>query len=222
MTKNFFVLLPLIFLLVKCVKYNGIDVSEHQATIDFQKVKKSGINFVIMRAGIGHGRKDKYFEENYKKAKAAGLNVGAYWYSKAMSVADSTAEAKYVLNALKGKQFEYPIYYDIEEKSLFAKGKELTSNIAKNFCLILKSHGYFCGIYASLSYYNNYFNEEVKRRFTIWVAQYNTHCDYKGDYKIWQKSSHGNVSGINGRVDLDECYYDFPSLIKEKKMNGFK
>jgi GH25 family lysozyme M1 (1,4-beta-N-acetylmuramidase) len=222
MSKNLLVLLPLVFLLVKSVKYNGIDVSEHQANIDFQKVKKSGINFVIMRAGIGHGRKDKYFEENYKKAKAAGLNVGAYWYSKALSVADSTSEAKYVLNALKGKKFEYPIYYDIEEKSLFQKGKKLTSDIAKNFCKILESKGYLCGLYASLSYYNNYFTDEVKKKFTIWVAQYNTHCDYKGDYKIWQKSSHGNISGIKGRVDLDECYYDFPSHIKQKKLNGFK
>jgi GH25 family lysozyme M1 (1,4-beta-N-acetylmuramidase) len=221
MAKNLLVLLPLVFLLDKC-KYNGIDVSEHQANIDFQKVKKSGINFVIMRAGIGHGRKDKYFEENYKKAKAAGLNVGAYWYSKAMSVADSTSEAKYVLNALKGKQFEYPIYYDIEEKSLFSKGKKLTSDIAKNFCKIMESKGYLCGIYASLSYFNNYFTDDVKKKFTIWVAQYNTHCDYKGDYKIWQKSSHGSVSGIKGRVDLDECYYDFPSHIKQKKLNGFK
>ena len=222
MSKNLLVLLPLVFLLVKSVKYNGIDVSEHQANIDFQKVKKSGINFVIMRAGIGHGRKDKYFEENYKKAKAAGLNVGAYWYSKALSVADSTSEAKYVLNALKGKQFEYPIYYDIEEKSLFSKGKKLTSDIAKNFCKIMESKGYLCGIYASLSYFNNYFTDDVKKKFTIWVAQYNTHCDYKGDYKIWQKSSHGSVSGIKGRVDLDECYYDFPSHIKQKKLNGFK
>ena len=175
-----------------------------------------------MRAGIGHGRKDKYFEENYKKAKAAGLNVGAYWYSKALSVADSTSEAKYVLNALKGKQFEYPIYYDIEEKTLFSKGKKLTSDIAKNFCKIMESKGYLCGIYASLSYFNNYFTDDVKKKFTIWVAQYNTHCDYKGDYKIWQKSSHGSVSGIKGRVDLDECYYDFPSHIKQKKLNGFK
>jgi GH25 family lysozyme M1 (1,4-beta-N-acetylmuramidase) len=221
MPKNLLVLLPLVFLLVQC-KYKGIDVSEHQENIDFQRVKKSGINFVIMRAGIGHGRKDKYFEENYKKAKAAGLNVGAYWYSKALSVADSTSEAKYVLNALKGKKFEYPIYYDIEEKTLFSKGKQLTSSIAKNFCKILQSKGYLCGIYASLSYFNNYFTDEVKKKFTIWVAQYNSHCDYKGDYKIWQKSSHGNVSGIKGRVDLDECYYDFPSHIKQKKLNGFK
>ena len=58
--------------------------------------------------------------------------------------------------------------------------------------------------------------------FTIWVAQYNTRCDYKGDYKIWQKSSSGNIPGIKGRVDLDESYYDFPTLIKEKKKNGFK
>jgi len=221
MSKSLLILLPLVFLIVKC-KYNGIDVSEHQGSIDFQRVKKSGINFVIMRAGIGHGRKDNYFEENYKKAKAAGLNVGAYWYSKALSVADSTSEAKYVLNALKGKKFEYPIYYDIEEKSLFSKGKKLTSDIANNFCKIMQSHGYLCGIYASLSYYNSYFTDAVKKKFTIWVAQYNSHCDYKGDYKIWQKSSHGNVPGIKGRVDLDECYYDFPKHIKEKKLNGFK
>lgn len=221
MLKNL-IIFSFIILLVNC-EYKGIDVSVHQGNnVDFKKVKNSGVNFVIMRAGIGHGEKDKYFEINYKKAKAAGLNVGVYWYGKALSVEESTQEANLLLNALKGKQLEYPVYYDIEEKKLFAKGKTLTSNIAKNFCEIMQKHNYFCGIYASLSYFNNYFTDEVKKRFTIWVAQYNTRCDYKGDYKIWQRSSKGSVPGIKGNVDLDISYYDFPTLIKKKKMNGFK
>ena len=225
MPKYILVLLPLIFLLVKCEKYDGIDISDHKQKINFQKVKKSGINFVIMIAGIGHGKKDKYFEETYKKAKEAGLNVGAYWECKARSLADSTTEAKFVLNVLKGKQFEYPIFYNIEEKALFKKGKQLTSSIARNFCNILQATGYLCGIYTSLSDYNDYFTDEIKKKFPIWVAQYsrrNKRCDYKGEYKICKKSFDGRVPGIKGSIDLDESYYDFPTYIKQKKLNGFK
>lgn len=219
------IIIALVILSVNC-EYRGIDVSVHQGdNIDFKKVKNSGINFVIMRAGIGHGNyglKDKYFEINYKKAKDAGLNVGVYWYSKALSIEESTKEANMLLNALKGKTLEYPVYYDIEEKALFEKGKALTSDIAKNFCKILEKKNYFCGLYASLYYFNNYFTDEVKKKYTIWVAQYNTKCDYKGDYKIWQYSSSGRVPGITGNVDCDISYYDFPTLIKKLKKNGFK
>lgn len=103
--------------------FKGIDVSQYQQSIDFKKVKASGVDFVIIRAGFGKyaNQKDPYFEKNYKAAKAAGLKVGAYWYSYAASVEDAKAEAQTCINAIKGKTFEYPIYFDLEERSQFAR-----------------------------------------------------------------------------------------------------
>ena len=220
MLKNF-ILFSSLLCFITCVVYKGIDVSVWQGdNIDFKKVKAAGKNFVIMRAGIGTST-DKYFELNYKKAKEAGINVGAYWYCKALTVKSSTEEANKALSVLKGKKFEYPIYYDIENQNLFSKGKALTSQIADNFCQIMQKNGYFCGIYGSKYYFENYFTDTVKNKYTIWVAQYNTQCTYKGAYKIWQRSSKGSVNGISGNVDLDESYCDFPSIIKNKHLNGF-
>ena len=216
--------LSIIYLLIFTIKceFNGIDISVWQGpNVDFKKVKQSNINFVILRAGIGYGAKDKYFEDNYKRAKEAGLNVGVYWYSKALSIKQSTEEAKLCLDALKGKKLEYPVYYDIEEKNLFNKGKDLTSQIAQNFCSFMEQHKYFCGIYASLYYFNTYFTSEVKQKYSIWVAQYNSKCDYKGSYHMWQRSSKGSVPGIKGNVDMDISYLDFPSIIKKNKLNGY-
>jgi GH25 family lysozyme M1 (1,4-beta-N-acetylmuramidase) len=219
MLKKFILVCSLLYF-ITCV-YQGIDVSVWQDdNIDFNKVKAAGKSFVIMRAGIGQNE-DKYFQLNYKKAKAAKMNVGAYWYCKALSVKESTNEAKKMLSVIKGKQFEYPIYYDIENDALFKKGKSLTSEIAKNFCSIMEENKYFCGIYASKSFFDNYFDNEVKTRYSIWVAQYYDRCTYTGTYKIWQKSSKGRVNGITGDVDLDESYEDFPKIIKNAHLNGF-
>ena len=202
-------------------KYNGIDVSVWQGPdVDFKKVKADGINFVIIRAGISTST-DKYFESNYKKAKAAGLNVGVYWYAKAMSEKASTEEAKACLKAISGKQLEYPVYYDIEQKEILAKGKTYCSAIAKNFCTLMENNKKFCGIYASKSYFDNYFTDEIKTKYTIWVAQYYSKCTYTGPYGIWQRSSSGSIKGISGRVDLDISYKDFPSIIKKAHLNGF-
>ena len=219
MFKNLIVISFLIFL-TSC-SYNGIDVSVWQGPdIDFNKVKAAGKNFVIMRAGIGSS-KDKYFESNYKKAKAAGINVGVYWYAKALTEDASKQEAQHVLNAIEGKQLEYPVYYDIEQKEILAKGKRFCSAIATNFCTILEKKKKFCGIYASKSYFDSYFSDTVKTKYSIWVAQYYKECTYKGAYGIWQKSSTGSVSGIKGNVDLDISYQNFPEIIKKAHLNGF-
>ncbi len=127
----------------------GCDISAWQGDVNFSGVKNSGKTFVILRAGTGAGNKDKYFDTNYSKAKAAGLNVGVYWYSYASTTSDGTNEANHVLNVISGKKFEYPIYYDIEESSIFNLG--ITSTLAKNFCSLLEGRKYFCGIYASKS-----------------------------------------------------------------------
>ena len=107
----------------------GIDVSKWQGNINFQKVKDSGISFVIIRAGYGKlpSQKDKCFEENYCKAKASGLDVGVYWYSYAMSVDEAREEAKACLSVIKGKQFEFPVYFDLEEQKQFSKGRTFSA-----------------------------------------------------------------------------------------------
>ena len=209
-----------LFALLNC-DWDGIDISEIQGPdVDFDKVKAAGKNFVILRAGIGTST-DKYFELNYKKAKEAGINVGAYLYSKALTETESKNEAQYCLNAVSGKTLEYPIYYDIEQNEILSKGKTFCSAIAFTFCSTLESNQKFCGIYSSKIYFDSYFTDKIKKKFQCWVAQYNTKCTYMGPYGMWQKSKKGNVNGINGNVDFDISYYDFPSIMKRKHLNGF-
>ena len=134
-----YILLLSLLALLNC-DWNGIDVSVWQgANVDFNKVKAAGKNFVILRAGIGTSV-DKYFESNYKKAKAAGMNVGVYWYAKATTEKASKEEAQHCLNAISGKQLEYPVYYDIEQKEVLAKGKSHCSAIATDFCTIMEKN----------------------------------------------------------------------------------
>jgi len=218
--KNIILIISLIFY-INCA-YSGIDVSVHQGgNVDFKKVKADGKNFVILRAGYGKSTKDTYFDRNYENAKAAGMNVGVYWYSYGYSVDDSTKEAYGCLDVIKGKKFEYPIYYDIEEGKTFNQGISVVSGMADNFCQILQNHGYFCGIYSSKAHLDSYFSQTVRNKYTIWVAQYYNRCTYTGAYKIWQSSSEGRVNGISGNVDLDTSYEDFPSIIKNGHFNGF-
>jgi len=201
--------------------YKGIDVSVWQGDIDMIKVKASGFSFVIIRAGYGAGNKDKWFESNYKKAKAAGLHVGAYWYSYASSADGAKQEAQAFAGALSGKQLDYPVYIDIEEKSQLSRGQAFCSNLITAFCTELERRGYFAGFYTSLSSLNTVVSESVRKRFTVWVAQWASKCSYSGAYGIWQCSSNGSVPGINGRVDMDWCYIDFPSVIKNGGFNGY-
>lgn len=202
----------------------GIDVSQWQGNIDFNKVKASGIDFVIIRAGYGReiSQKDPYFEQNYARAKAAGLNVGVYWYSYAASTADAVTEAQTCLKAIAGKQFEYPIYFDLEEAFQFAKGRTFCDGLVKAFCNEIEKAGYFAGLYCSTSYLNGYVSEAVRKRYAVWVAQYNNKCTYSGSYGIWQYGRSSKVNGVNGDCDMDIGYVDYPKIIKNAGLNGFE
>lgn len=199
----------------------GIDVSKWQGNIDWSKI--NNVDFVIIRAGYGReiSQKDETFERNYAGAKAAGLNVGAYWYSYADSVEDAKKEARVCIEVLKGKQFEMPIYFDLEEKKQFDKGKQFCSELVKAFCNELEKAGYFAGLYISRWYLQNYITEDVAKRYALWIAEYGTKLNYVGQYGMWQNSSTGAISGINGNVDTDICYVDYPSIIKKGSFNGF-
>lgn len=205
----------------------GIDISKHDGAIDFRKVKESGLaDFAILRAGYGKliSQKDIKFEEFYKGCKENGIPCGAYWYSYAKSVSEIQTEARVFLEVIKGKQFEYPVYLDFEEKSQFNLGKAKCTEMAKAFLEILENAGYYAGIYSSKSHLENYFTEDILNHYTIWVAHYGvSKTSYKYPYDIWQYSESGNISGINHKCDLDYCYKaDFPQTIKAMGFNGFK
>lgn len=205
------------------MKIKGIDVSQWQGDIDFGKVRSAGVDFVIIRAGYGRyiSQKDPTFEDNYRKAKSAGLNVGAYWYSYAESEADARAEAAVCMEVIRGKQFEYPIYFDLEEKSQFSRGKAFCSALVTAFCGEMEKAGYFAGLYISRSPLQTYITSEVAERYALWVAEYGSRCNYSGSYGMWQYTSTGKVSGVNGACDCDYAYTDYPSIIKNGGFNGF-
>lgn len=201
----------------------GIDVSVHNGDIDWNKVKSAGIEFAILRAGFGRleKQKDEKFEQNYAGAKAAGIPIGAYWYSYAMTPEEAELEADVFLSVIKGKQFEMPVYFDLEEKKQFDLGKEQVSAIMRAFLKKVESAGYFVGLYGSASSLTTHTADDIKSWFTIWLAHWVNQTNYSGAYGIWQYSEKGHVDGISGNVDMDICYKDFPTIIKGKGLNGW-
>lgn len=205
------------------VNMKGIDVSVHNGKIDWNKVKADGIEFAILRAGYGKlaKQKDDRFEDNYAGAKAAGIPVGAYWYSYAMTPEEAKLEADVFLSVIKGKQFEMPVYFDLEEKKQFDLGKEKVSAIMRAFLERVESAGYFTGLYGCASSLTTHTADDIRSRYTIWLARWVNQTNYSGAYAVWQHSEKGKVDGISGNVDLDICYKDFPTIIKGKKLNGW-
>lgn len=197
----------------------GIDVSKWQGrNIDFQKVKASGISFVIIRAGYRLSI-DECWELNYKKAKEAGLHVGAYWYMYALNGDQALKEAEAFLTALKGKQLDMPVYYDCEDKSVPVS---MWCENASAFCHKVEQAGYFTGMYTSESFLK-YFTDDFKKKFTLWIASWGKGLS-TATYPtmgIQQTSSKGSVLGISGNVDMDNCFVDFPTVIRNACLNGF-
>lgn len=185
----------------------GIDVSEHNGTIDFSKVKKAGINFVIIRIGwIGNKENhtlDKKFIENYNNAKACGLKVGFYVYSYVENETAMLSAINWIKNQISGKTREYPIFLDVEDKQISGLSKELQTNLCKYFCDNFENSG----VYANLDWFKNKLtvNELTNRK--IWLAQWTNASMHSADFKVdlWQYSNKGSVNGISGRVDMNYC-----------------
>jgi GH25 family lysozyme M1 (1,4-beta-N-acetylmuramidase) len=203
----------------------GIDVSMWQGNINFDLVKASGIKFVMIRAGYGRytTQKDEYFEQNYKRAKAAGLGVGAYWYSYALTAEQATEEAKVFLYVIKGKTFEYPVVFDIEDKTQNALSVAQTDKVVTAFCSTMEKAGYYVSLYSYASFLNNHISAGVRAKYDIWVAHFGVMTpNYNGKYGMWQNADNYKVRGINGNVDHDYAYKDYPSIMKNNGLNGFK
>ena len=204
----------------------GIDVSAWQGIIDWQKVKASGIQFAIIKAGGSDDGiyTDSKFERNYEQCKAYGIPVGAYWFvgENFITKADGEADAERFLKLLKGKQFEYPVYVDLEPP-LKPAHKKWNTDATIAFCEKLEAAGYYAGVYGSTySTFQSLVDDSRLTSYAHWVAQYANSCTYWDNYGIWQYTSDGYVNGISGRCDMNYCYVDYPSKIKAKGMNGFK
>lgn len=204
----------------------GIDVSAWQGIIDWKAVKAAGIQFAIIKAGGSDDGiyTDSKFERNYEQCKANRIPVGAYWFigPNCITKADGEADAERFVKLLKGKQFEYPVYVDIEPPLKPANRKYNTDAVIA-FCEYMEKAGYYTGVYGSTySTFQSLVDDSRLTSYAHWVAQYANSCTYWDNYGIWQYTSDGYVNGISGRCDMNYCYVDYPSRIKAKGMNGFK
>ena len=205
--------------------YSVIDVSHWQGSINFNLVKAAGVWGVIIKAGGSDAGlyTDPRFEENYRNAKAAGLHVGAYYFvgKKCITAADGTADANRFMTMLASKEFDMPVYMDVEAPAPTTKTGNTNAAIA--FCRAMEKAGYFTGIYASdVSGFVNRLNMTQLLPFTWWVARYGSApTQATKNMTMWQYSSSGAIPGINGRVDLNHCYCDFPAIIKKSGLNGY-
>ena len=193
----------------------GIDVSEHQGRIDWNAVKASGIDFAILRVGFGApswgGRVDYQFNRNISECERLGIPYGVYIYSYAFDNQQAADEASMVIDCLSGHNPRLPVYYDLEDKTIIADGRQSgIASRAQIFCNKISSAGYKPGIYANLNWFNNILTDPVFKSgsWDHWIAQYNSQCHYTGSYSFWQYTSRGKVSGISGNVDMNYAYVD--------------
>lgn len=193
----------------------GIDVSEHQGRIDWNAVKASGIDFAILRVGFGApsfgGRVDYQFNRNISECERLGIPYGVYVYSYAFDNQQAADEASMVIDCLSGHNPRLPVYYDLEDKTIIADGRQSgIASRAQTFCNKISSAGYKPGIYANLNWFNNILTDPVFKSgsWDHWIAQYNSQCHYTGSYSFWQYTSRGKVSGISGNVDMNYAYVD--------------
>lgn len=202
----------------------GIDISRWQGSINWSKLKETGISFVIIKAGSKE--KDPYFEEHYAGAKSVGLNVGCYIRTYAGSVAEAKDDANNVLSWISGKQFEYPVYYDIEETFQTELGKNTVTNMCMEFCDTMAANGYYPGVYSSSYWFNNYMNvDTIGAKYDLWLARWtydtDSASDFSKDYGLWQYSDSGHLDGISEVVDLDVALKNYPKIIRSASLNGY-
>ena len=188
----------------------GIDVSEHQGKIDWQKVREDGISFAILRVayrGYTEGRlaEDATFRENLAAARDAGIELGAYVFSQALNEQEAEEEAAFALSILDGAPLELPIYFDWEhvsgdERADRLTGEQVTRN-ALAFCRAVEDAGYRGGVYfnSSVGYWK--LTLPVLAGYNFWLAQYEPAPYFFYDFHMWQYSDHAEVDGIETAVD---------------------
>lgn len=182
-----------------------VDVSTFQQTIDWSQVKQDGIVGAMIRAGYGFGTVDNQYRANVTGCENNGIPYGMYHYSYATNIEDAKKEAEFFINNAKGTSPSYPLAMDVEEASQAAMGKQALTAMILAFCDMIKAAGYQPMLYTNLNWATNYIDMSQidNAGIRVWIAQYNTTLDYKGNYFLWQYTSSGRVAGIPANVDLN-------------------
>ena len=210
-----------------------IDVSQWQGVIDWEQVK-GNVDGVILRAGYGSkGKADTQFARNAAECNRLGIPIGAYWFSYAKSVDEAKREAGHLLAAVKPYRMELPLAYDFEYDSVSnaeAQGvkitKALATSFAEAFCDAIEKGGYWVLNYTNLDYLQRMFDAKLTERYGLWLAAWklSSNPDLSNPPRkcdIWQWGG-SQVPGIGGSVDTNECYRDFPALIKKAGLNHLR
>lgn len=192
----------------------GIDVSKHNGNIDWNAVKNSGVSYVIIRCGYrGYSTgvlvEDPKFHSNIKGAKAAGLKVGAYFYSQAVNEVEAVEEASMAIDLVKGYGLNYPLFLDVEASGGRADGisRDMRTAVCKTFCQTVQNSGISAGVYANKTWFTEKINTASLTSYKLWLAQYASAPTYTATrYDLWQYSSKGRVSGIGTNVDMNISY----------------
>ncbi len=202
----------------------GIDVSVYQGKVDWETVKEEGVDFAIIRAGYGKhlNQEDKYFDTNMKGAKEAGIDCGAYWFSYATTPEAAIQEADVFYEVIKEYEFEYPVFFDYETNAQFELDSKESTEIIHAFCKRMESYGYYVSLCSYVYFMNTRIEPEIYNQYDAWIAHYDVQVpNFKYSHGMWQYSSTGTVGGIEGPVDLDYAYYDYPQIMKDCGLNGF-
>lgn len=209
----------------------GIDVSTYQGNIDWEKVKKAGIEFAIIRGGFGNNNIDDKFVRNVKECNRLGIPCGVYWFSYAYNKSMAVREAQHVLNLIKPYRIEFPIYWDWEyDSERYAKEqgakptKDLVMSMLQGFCETIENAGYYAGNYTNYDYLNRYFTGS-NTRFDTWLAAWSKDADTSkqpSNFGMWQHWNKGKVNGISGDVDMNVSYKDYPTLLRKLGLNNLK
>ena len=200
----------------KVVSESGIDLAEYQGEVDFNAVKNAGVDFVILRIGgryyseEGTLYADGMFDTYYEQAKAAGLKVGAYFFSQAANVEEAKEEAAYVLAKLNGRKLDYPVAFDWE---IIDDDEARTDNVpnstitamAEAFCDTIREADYQAIVYSSTSLMLESYDFETMKDYDFWLADYREIPNMYYDFTMWQYATDGEVAGVNGTVDLNIC-----------------
>ncbi|MCL1865978.1 MAG: glycoside hydrolase family 25 protein [Oscillospiraceae bacterium] len=206
----------------------GMDISRWNGDIDWESVGKSGLDFVMMRIGVGaytdksgtfhENAMDSKYKEYVKGAQENGLEVGVYWYSYAKTVADMEQEAVFLLGLLSNYKLTYPVALDMEEQRGYYTDDP--SDMADAFLNIISDAGYFPMLYSYKNWLESYITVDVREKYAVWVAHIDVSAtSYKNPYYMWQYSWTGRVSGMNGNVDMNIAYRDFADYIRRHELN---
>lgn len=204
---------------------DGIDVSKWQGEIDWVKVKESGVDFAIIRAGYGNlvSQEDPTFDKNIQAAQAAGIDCGIYWYSYATTVEDAYVEAEACYSVIKDYKLEYPVCFDIEDNTQKNLSTATVSGIIDAFCSTMEGKGYYVSVYSYANFLQTKVYASVLEKYDVWVAHYYVDAPaFDGNYGMWQYTDLGVVDGITeNTVDMNYSYIDYPALIAENHLNGY-